>query len=252
MVAVYVIWPILSTLWLSLCNRDGMTERTFVSLANYVELQHAPTFYIALRNNVIWLVLFMLAPPLGLALALYLNQAVAGIRLVKPLFLAPFVRSGVIVGLIFPWFHDPAFGLLARIAGHGIPVLGDARHATFGIVFAALWPQTPCCTILYLTGLTAVNPGQIGAARIDGAGVWTVFRRIVLPLIRPALAALAILVFTFVWNDYFRALCLTQGDEAAPIIVGVAAQKGQWTTSWHLVSAGSILAAGLTFGATKG
>ncbi|MBA5735207.1 sugar ABC transporter permease, partial [Escherichia coli] len=76
-VAVYVIWPILSTLWLSLYNWDGMTERTFVGLANYVELMHAPTFYTALRNNVIWLALFMLAPPLGLALALYLNQAVA-------------------------------------------------------------------------------------------------------------------------------------------------------------------------------
>ena len=83
-----------------------------------------------------------------------------------------------------------------------------------------------------------------------------------------ALAALAILVFTFVWNDYFWALCLTQGDEAAPITVGVAALKGQWTTAWNLVSAGSLLAAlpsvlmffamqkhfvaGLTFGATKG
>ncbi|MFP3617022.1 sugar ABC transporter permease, partial [Paraburkholderia sp. SIMBA_050] len=80
---------------------DGMTERTFVGLANYVELLHAPTFYTALRNNVIWLALFMLAPPLGLALALYLNQAVAGIRLVKSLFFAPFVLSGVVVGLIF-------------------------------------------------------------------------------------------------------------------------------------------------------
>ena len=80
----------------------------------------------------------MLAPPLGLALALYLNQAVAGIRLVKSLFFAPFVLSGVVVGLIFSWFYDPTFGLLALIAGHGIPVLGDARYATFGIVRRAV------------------------------------------------------------------------------------------------------------------
>lgn len=69
------------------------------------------------------------------------------------------------------------------------------------------------------------------------------FFRIILPLIRPALAALAILVFTFVWNDYFWALCLTEGDEAAPITVGVAALKGPWVTAWSLVSAGSMLAA---------
>ncbi|MEX3946121.1 carbohydrate ABC transporter permease, partial [Paraburkholderia sp. BR10937] len=78
----------------------------------------------------------------------------------------------------------------------------DPNYATPGIIFAALWPQTAYCMILYLTGLTTLNSEQIEAARIEGANEWTVFVRIVLPLIRPALAALAILVFTFVWNDY--------------------------------------------------
>lgn len=59
-------------------------------------------------------------------------------------------------------------------------------------------------------------------------------------LIRSALAALAVLVFTFVWNDYFWALCLTESDHAAPLTVGVAALQGQWTTAWNLVSAGSL------------
>jgi multiple sugar transport system permease protein len=128
--------------------------------------------------------------------------------------------------------------------------------------------QTGFCTLFLRNFIKQLPFELIEAARIEGAGEWTVFYRIVLPLIRPALAALAILVFTFVWNDYFWALCLTQGDEAAPITAGVAALKGQWTTSWNLVSAGSILAAlpsvamffamqkhfvaGLTFGATKG
>ncbi len=185
MVAVYVIWPILSTMWLSLYNWDGMTARTFVGVANYVELLHAPTFYTALKNNVIWLALFMLAPPLGLAFALYLNQAVGGIRLVKSLCFAPFVLSGVVVGLIFSWFYDPTFGLLALVVGHGVPVLGDARYATFGIVLAALWPQTAYCMILYLTGLTALNAEQIEAARMEGARGFTLFWHVVLPQLRP-------------------------------------------------------------------
>ncbi|MGH8778095.1 carbohydrate ABC transporter permease [Paraburkholderia sp.] len=128
--------------------------------------------------------------------------------------------------------------------------------------------QTGFCALFLRNFIKQLPYELIEAARIEGAGEWTVFYRIVLPLIRPALAALAILVFTFVWNDYFWALCLTTGDEAAPITVGVAALKGQWVTAWNLVSAGSILAAlpsvlmffamqrhfvaGLTFGATKG
>ncbi|MGA3248833.1 MAG: sugar ABC transporter permease, partial [Paraburkholderia sp.] len=172
MVAIYVIWPILSTIRISFFNWDGMTDPSFVGFANYVELFHASTFYTALKNNLIWLLLFLLAPPMGLAVALYLNQAVAGIRIVKSLFFAPFVLSGVVVGLIFSWFYDPTFGLLALILGHGVPVLGDARYATPGIIFAALWPQTAYCMILYLTGLTSLNAEQVEAARMEGAHGW--------------------------------------------------------------------------------
>ncbi|MDN7551252.1 sugar ABC transporter permease [Burkholderia vietnamiensis] len=185
MVAVYVVWPILATLRLSFYEWDGMSPPSFVGLANYVELFHAPAFYTALKNNLIWLLLFLLAPPMGLAVALYLNQSVAGIRFVKSLFFAPFVLSGVVVGLIFSWFYDPTFGLLTLILGHGVPVLGDARYATAGIVFAALWPQTAYCMILYLTGLTALNAEQIEAARMEGARGWTMLWHVILPQLRP-------------------------------------------------------------------
>ena len=186
MVAIYVVWPILSTIRLSFFNWDGMTEPSFIGLANYIELFHTPAFYTALRNNLIWLLLFLLAPPMGLAVALYLNQAVTGIRIVKSLFFAPFVLSGVVVGLIFSWFYDPTFGLLALILGHGIPVLGDPRYATPGIILAALWPQTAYCMILYLTGLTTLSSEQIEAARMEGAKGWPLLWHVILPQLRPA------------------------------------------------------------------
>jgi multiple sugar transport system permease protein len=137
-----------------------------------------------------------------------------------------------------------------------------------GLVLFHVAFQTGFCTLFLRNFIKQLPFELIEAARIEGASEWTLFYSIILPLIRPALAALGILVFTFVWNDYFWALCLTQGDSAAPITVGVAGLKGQWTTAWNLVSAGSILAAlpsvimfflmqkhfvaGLTFGATKG
>lgn len=184
--AVYVVYPVLSSIVLSFYNWDGMTPRTFIGLANYSELLQADTFYVALKNNVIWLVLFLLAPPFGLAFALYLNQDVRGIRLVKSLFFAPFVLPGVVVGLVFGWFYDPTFGLLKLIVGHGIPVLGDPRYVTYGIIFAALWPQIPFCMILYLTGLTGINGEIIEAARMEGAKGFTLLWHIILPQLRPA------------------------------------------------------------------
>ncbi|QDD62916.1 sugar ABC transporter permease [Herbaspirillum seropedicae] len=184
MTLVYVLYPILYTIYLSFFSWDGMTAPKFVGLANYVELFHAPTFYTALKNNVLWLLMFLLAPPMGLAIALYLNQKVIGMRVVKSLFFAPFVLSGVVVGLMYSWFYDPSFGLLSLLFGQGVPVLGDARYATFGIIFAALWPQTAYCMILFLTGLTALNHDQVEAARMEGAKGWTMLRYVILPQLR--------------------------------------------------------------------
>lgn len=184
--AIYVVYPVLNSIMLSFYNWDGMTPRTFVGFANYAELIQADTFYVALKNNVLWLVLFLLAPPIGLAFALYLNQNVRGIRLVKSLFFAPFVLPGVVVGLVFSWFYDPTFGLLKLIIGHGIPVLGDPHYVTYGIIFAALWPQIPFCMILYLTGLTGINSEIIEAARMEGAQRFKLLWHIILPQLRPA------------------------------------------------------------------
>jgi multiple sugar transport system permease protein len=181
-----VIYPIISSISLSFYNWDGMTPKTFAGLANYVELFQSDTFYTALKNNLIWLALFLLAPPLGLMFALYLNQQVRGMRVVKSLFFAPFVLSGVVVGLVFSWFYDPTFGLLRLIVGRGIPVLGNPHTVTFGIVFAALWPQAPFCMILYLTGLTGINPEVVEAARMEGAQGLRLLWYVILPQLRPA------------------------------------------------------------------
>jgi multiple sugar transport system permease protein len=137
-----------------------------------------------------------------------------------------------------------------------------------GLVLFHLAFQTGFCTLFLRNFIKQLPYELIEAARMEGASEWTVYWRVVLPLIRPALAALAVLVFTFVWNDYFWALTLTQGDDARPITVGVAQLKGTWVAKWNLVSAGSIVAAlpavllffamqrhfiaGLTLGATKG
>ncbi|HDR8858024.1 TPA: sugar ABC transporter permease [Burkholderia territorii] len=183
---VFVLYPIVSSIWLSFHHWDGMTPMTYAGLDNYRELLQSDTFYVALKNNVLWLVLFLAAPPLGFALALYLNQNVFGIRLVKSLFFAPFVLPGVVVGLVFSWFYDPTFGLLKLIVGHGIPVLGDPRYATYGVIAAALWPQIPFCMILYLTGLTGINGEIVEAARMEGARGFTLLWHVILPQLRPA------------------------------------------------------------------
>lgn len=190
MFALYVIWPILDSFWLSLYDYDGLGAKEWLGLANYRELFADQAFYTSLKNNVIWLVLYLLAVPAGLMIALFLNQTVFGIRLYKSLFFFPFVISQVVVGLIFSWFYAPRFGpmyhLLEWITGQRIAILADPDLVTYGIIAAGLWPQIAYCMILFLTGLNNVAPDQVEAARLDGAKGWRMLWYVILPQLRPA------------------------------------------------------------------
>ena len=187
---VYVIFPVFQSVSISFYEWDGLGERTYVGVENYVELLDDEAFYTSLKNNVIWLLLYMLAIPAGLFIALFLNQTVWGIRLYKSLFFFPFVISQVVVGLVFSWFYDPSYGLmnvaLTSLGLDTIAVLADERYVTYGIIAAGLWPQTAYCMILYLTGLNAVNPEQIEAGRLDNARGWKMLWFVVLPQLKPA------------------------------------------------------------------
>ncbi len=128
--------------------------------------------------------------------------------------------------------------------------------------------QTGFCTLFMRNFIKALPHELIESARIEGVGEFKIFFYLVLPLVRPAIAALSVLIFTFVWNDFFWATVLIQGDHGLPITAGVRSLNGQFVSQWHLVSAASLLAAvppvlmfftmqkhfiaGLTLGASKG
>jgi multiple sugar transport system permease protein len=137
----------------------------------------------------------------------------------------------------------------------------------YGLALFHIAFQTGFCTLFMRNFIKALPFELIEAARVEGVAEWRIFWFIVLPLMRPAIAALSVLVFTFIWNDFFWATVLTQGPDTQPITAGLSSLNGQWIAQWHLVSAGSILAAlppvamfflmqrhfiaGLTLGAVK-
>ena len=190
--ALYVIMPIFQSFWISFHEWDGLGEKTWVGTAHYERLLGGDRkFQVSFWNNIKWLFLYLLAIPAGLFIALLLNQTVRGIRIYKSLFFFPFVISQVVVGLVFSWFYLPNDGLFDVITGWvGIDikggVLGNPNTATYGIIAAGLWPQTAYCMILYLTGLNAVDPEQIEAARLDGAKGHKMLWYVILPQLKPA------------------------------------------------------------------
>ncbi len=137
----------------------------------------------------------------------------------------------------------------------------------YGLALFHIAFQAGFCTLFMRNFIKALPYELIEAARVEGVSEIRIFWYVVLPLMKPALAALSVLIFTFIWNDYFWATVLTQGAENQPITAGLYSLNGQWVAAWHLVSAGSIVAAlppvlmfflmqrhfiaGLTLGAVK-
>lgn len=213
--AVYVIAPIFQSIWISFYEWDGLGKKVWVGIENYRELLDDDRFYTSLKNNVLWLLLYMLAVPLGLAIALFLNQTVTGIRLYKSLFFFPFVISQVVVGLIFSWFYNPNFGIVGKLWGlfDAAPpaILADENLVTYGIIFAGLWPQIAYCMILYLTGLNNVSPDQIEAGRLDNARGWKMLRHVILPQLKPATFIAVVVTIIGALRSFDLIAIMTQG-----------------------------------------
>jgi multiple sugar transport system permease protein len=136
-----------------------------------------------------------------------------------------------------------------------------------GVILIHIAFQLGFCTFV-LRNFMRTLPGEIfDAARIDGASEFGIYWRIALPLTVPAIAAIAVLEFTWIFNDYLWALILIQDDKLKPVTAGLASLQGQFITNWPLVVSGALLAAiptlvvffllqryfigGLTLGATK-
>ncbi|MFO6464647.1 carbohydrate ABC transporter permease [Jannaschia sp. KMU-145] len=136
-----------------------------------------------------------------------------------------------------------------------------------GLVLFHIAFQTGFCTLFMRNFIRALPFPLIEAARVEGVAEWRIFWYVVIPLMKPAMAALAVLIFTFIWNDYFWAIVLTQGADSQPVTAGITSFNAQYRAAYHLMSAGSIVAAlppvlmfflmqrhfiaGLTLGAVK-
>jgi multiple sugar transport system permease protein len=235
--AIYVVIPIFESLWLSLYEWNGLYDvngestATWVGFQNYVKLWDDPNFWVSLRNNIAWLILYMLAVPLGLFIALFLNQTVTGMRFYKSMFFFPFVISQVVVGLIFGWFYNPDFGVVGTIwkalfceetvnivgnvtftCSRPAPdILSSPEWATYGIIAAGLWPQIAYCMILYLTGLNNVAADQIEAARLDGAKGWKMLWYVVVPQLKPATFIAVVVTVIGALRSFDMIAIMTQG-----------------------------------------
>jgi len=145
---------------------------------------------------------------------------------------------------------------------------GLVYDSYFGIILIHIVFQTGFCTFVLSNYMKTISREMTEAALVDGASLWTTYRKVILPLTRPALAALATLLFTFIYNDFFWALVLMKTGDKRPITSALNNFQGSFFTDQNVLAAMSFIVAvptvivylvlskqfvrGLTLGSTKG
>src|SRR5258705_5439167 len=191
-ILVVVYGFILFTAYLSLTNSKILPVFHLVGFGNYVRIWALPTWKIALTNLAIYGVLYLvICTIIGLALAILLDQKIRAEGLLRPIFLYPMALSFIVTGVAWKWFLDPGIGLERTLQSWGwtsftFGWIKDPDMAIYTVVIAAVWQSSGFVMAMFLAGLRGIDGEIIKASQIDGASSFQLYRRIILPPLRPA------------------------------------------------------------------
>lgn len=191
---VFVWLPAIATILLSFCQWDGiggLSNIHWVGVKNYAQIFTLYSdFKIALRNNALWLVWFgLVATPLGVILAYYIDKNLKGTKFYQTSFYLPMVLSLAVTGIIWDYIFK-VNGFVNVIFGYTDPNnapswFGDPHKNIWVVLGIASWRHIGYMMLLYLAGMKSVDPSLREASAIDGAGEWYTFRKVIFPSLRP-------------------------------------------------------------------
>ncbi len=224
---LFMIYPLLDSLRLSLFAPADQGNEVFVGLQNFVTLLTnelwSPRFWGALKNNFVFFAVHTLAQnPIGLLLAALLSaRKLRGQKVYRTVLFMPTMLSVVIIGFIWQLMLSPLWGIaedIMELIGLGQffgPWLGKESSALITLSLISVWQFVGIPMMLFYAALIGIPDELIEAAHVDGATRWGVFWRVKFPLILPTVGIVTILTYVGNFNA-FDLIYTTQGVLAGP------------------------------------
>ena len=217
MVLVFVYGFILFTIYLSFTGSRMLPSYDWVGLENYAKLFKLSHWWIAVTNLAIYATLYILVcTAIGLTLAIFLDQKIRGEGVLRPLYLYPMALSFIVTGTAWKWFLDPGIGLENTMQAWGwtsfeFDWIKDRDMAIYTLVIAAVWQTSGFVMAMFLAGLRGIDGEILKAAQIDGASGWRLYRRVVIPQLRPAFLSAFVILAHLAIKSYDLVIALTGG-----------------------------------------
>jgi ABC-type sugar transport system permease subunit len=227
--AAFVLIPFVYTFILMFQAGTLIGGFRFVGLENFETIWQDPLFFKTLRNTMLYAGLFIpLVLTAPLAVGLFLASSVRGIRYYRTLVYIPSLLSIVATGIIWKMMLHPDVGPLYRTVNDGlgwnVPWLSNGTFAMVFIVLVSLWHSIGFYSIIFMAGLNDIDTTLFEAARVDGAGDWSVFWNIKLPLLKPIFQLVLVLSTIYSIQVFDIIFVMTQGGPGT----------STFTTMWYI------------------
>lgn len=212
---VFVLYPMVASLYYSFCRFNVLSSPHFVGLANYRTLLLEDEYVWKSVGNTLFMMLELpLSVVLGIGTALLLHRSARGIGLLRTVYYLPYVVPSVSAALLWLWMLNADQGLVNSLLSllhiEGPSWLKDAAWAKPGLVLMDLW-GVGGGTVIYLAALQDVPQHLYEAAELDGAGPWAKFRHVTLPAISPVVFFLVVTGAIVILQYFTQAFVMTKG-----------------------------------------
>ena len=218
--AIFMVYPLISSLIMGFYEMRGFQSRIFVGLGNFTDLFADPIFWKSLLNTTLFaLGTLLLQLPIALFLAILLNaKFVKGKNFLRLAFFTPVLVAGVFVAIIFNLIYDQRAGLINNeflLFGKEIGWLSNERYVMLAVIITGVWQWAGYNMIFFLAGLQGIRQELYEAAAVDGANWWQSFIHITLPSLRPVIAFVVVVSMIGSFQLFDLPYILTNGGEPA-------------------------------------
>jgi ABC-type sugar transport system permease subunit len=216
-IAAFVVYPILQALWMSLHDWSFMDPtRTFIGLANYVQLFQDDRFWNSLRVSAIYTVVTVPTQiVLSMLVALALRERLRGVKLLRSIYFFPVISSFAVMAIVWSFLLDPDMGLVSHwMAQLGLPAINWLQSTTWAlpaVMFTGIWKNLGFSMVILLAGLEGIPEIYYEAAAMDGAGRWKRFWNVTLPGLRQGLLFVTVTSFISSLQAFDQIYVMTQG-----------------------------------------
>ena len=189
----------------------------FYGFGQYERLWNTPRWITSITNLAIYGFLYTgLAFVIGFLLAVMMDQKIRAEGVFRTIYLYPFALSFIVTGKVWAWIMNPAFGLEKTVrdlgwASFSFDWLTNRDMSIYAVVIAGLWQGTGLVMALMLAGLRGIDDEIWRAARVDGIPKWRTYLQIVVPMMRPVMITIFVIVASGSVRVYDLVLALTQG-----------------------------------------